>query len=321
MNIQQIQNTDFNNGDAIKLVNVISSTHTDYVPYNNTEMNKFLYDIMVPELPEEIDLGYEIKMHCEQKTCNKIVYVKYPETEEDNLRRYADIFEGFSPEEINRYKLLQRQTVHEVSQNYENMPLVISVTKRLHYKVLDTMRKEKYFNRLVKIAQKTWTVSTPRPTTGETTSCALFSTAFDEVPSLYHTIIKFLHRNLQRSNMVSMTRAQVCSCDHTDAMNALNLPFLMHMELFSLHLSCDFHQAQSILPCNKLDPKRFFIRKGSKLEELARNSDFNDKQSLFGRWEIRHIKMQVFNRYYNSHYTEEEENIMKDGISEVEIYL
>ena len=322
MNIQQIINASLEEGTKWKLLNIRGPSHTDYVPHDGTELNRLLYDIVIPATPWIPNPEIPIKMHVNLQQCKDgTVQISYPETQEQNIEMYGRIFEGYTPEETSRYKSLQRQTILDIQERFQKQPLVVSITKRLHFRVLDTIRKERYFNRMISFAQITRPTNPTQPTTiRNLQSCDIFKSDFNSVPSLYHSVIRYLHVNLKRSSMFSMTTAKSCSCDQAEILHALHLPPTIYMELWSLHLSCSAHYEQTTYSCNRLQPKRFFVRKTSKLEELLNNSENHIGQFLFNRWEIRSIRMHAFQNYSDNGYTEEQKKILQDGISEIEKY-
>lgn len=319
MNIQNIINDTYNNGEKLELINILNSSHTDYIPYNGSELNQMLYDIIIPEETTGLN-SFSIKVHNGQQTINDTVHIHYHETPEANLKSYMELFEGYSTNDVNRYKILQRRTIEETQETYPCQPLIISVTKRLHYRVLNTINKERFFNRMIKFAQNTWVSQTPRTTFDKAISCQAFQSSFEQVPSLYHTLILYIHRNLKRSNMTSMTKSKDCSCDHAETLFAIKLPFKILMEIWNLHLTCSKHYEQTNSSCNLLEPKRFFIRKDSSLEKLLQSHSYNLGQFLFSRWELKEIRMQAFNKYDDDNYTKEQDLIMHHGISEIETY-
>ena len=321
MNIQHITSTSAHQGTRWNLTNILNPSHTEYVPHNGTTINQLSYDIIIPATPWVPNPEITIKIHNKQEYKEGTIHITYPESLEENTEKYRKIFEGYSPEEVSRYKSLQRQTILEIQERFPKQPLVVSITRRLHFRVLDTLRKEKYFNQMINYARSRWNYySTQQQASERLQSCDVFNSEFNSVPSLYHSVIRYLHVNIKRSTMISMTKARNCSCDHAETLHALHIPPTIHMELWGLHLSCSAHFEQTTRPCNTLEPKRFFIRKNSKLEELLKNSEMHVGQFLFTRWEIRNIRIQAFRNYLDIGYTEEQKGILQDGISEVEKY-
>ena len=318
MNINFIKGTNHETGQSIELLNAYKWCHSEFVPFDTKNINKLIYDITIPHIRNET-LLYDIRMITGIKEINGTVHIAYAETDMENKMERQNLFENESAETTNEYFQLQRSTILATIGWYPNRPIIISITERLHKKILSTIREQKYFTKMIGYGQNQG--MDPIETNYiKGAPCEIFNTKKFAMPSLRHLLIVYLHRNIKISKLVNMENTINSYTDHLQTLFSLHIPSNTLIDLWGIHTSCPYHHEQTEENI-KLNPERFFIRQGSELDNRLLSLHVPAREHwLFDKPTVKIIRIQAFMDNPLNTYTEDILKVMNNGIGEIELY-